>query len=139
MSNNAQNFLARVEQGLVFSGLSKGDLAARVGVSPSTVSRWNGAIPHAKTISKVSEILGVNANWLLTGEGPQFPPESQAIYDALHAGPDGALRDRPVPALHQELRSALEWGLKTGRPSYWKAALEILSELEKRHPKEPTP
>ena len=52
-----------------FRHLSKGALAAHLGVATSTVSRWRDAMPRADTIQKTAEWLGVDANWLMTGEG----------------------------------------------------------------------
>lgn len=57
--------------------LSQAELAARAGVPRLTVARWEtGKLqrdPHARTVRKVAAALGVDAGWLLTGEGRMDP------------------------------------------------------------------
>ena len=61
-------------------GLSSSDLAAQMYVSRSTVSRWeNGSrLPDAAMLSRLSEILGVDVNILLTA-APQSDEHPNVI------------------------------------------------------------
>lgn len=74
-----QNFPSRLEEALKRAGLSKGALAAGTNVALSTVSRWfGGAVPKWETVYQIGNLLGVDANWLLTGEGSPDPNERRA-------------------------------------------------------------
>ncbi len=69
-----QNFSKRLAEAIAKSGIPKGELAKRIEVALSTVSRWlGGAIPKAETIARLAAVLGVDAKWLLTGEIPLHP------------------------------------------------------------------
>ena len=60
--------------------LSQGKLARILGVSQSAVSKWEAGerdIPTA-VLLKLKQQLGVNLDWLLSGEGEMFsPPKSE--------------------------------------------------------------
>ncbi|WP_237133778.1 LexA family protein [Pseudohongiella sp. O18] len=66
----------RLNIALENSGLTKADLAKRIGVSRPTVTDWTKG--NIKTISggnaeKLSRHLGVSVTWLLTGHGAMRP------------------------------------------------------------------
>ncbi|MGL4398811.1 MAG: helix-turn-helix domain-containing protein [Luteolibacter sp.] len=70
-------FSEKLAVAIAKSGKSKGSLADCCGVALSTVSRWlGGAIPKAETISKISEFLSVDANWLLSARNEPGYPDS---------------------------------------------------------------
>lgn len=51
-------------------GLRQIDLAERMNVSQGTVSGWlNSAVPQRRTAIALAAVLGVNLQWLLTGQG----------------------------------------------------------------------
>ncbi len=57
--------------------LSQKDLAEKIGVDQARVSRWekDKSLPSSGSLTEISR-LGVNINWLLTGEGQmmhEFP------------------------------------------------------------------
>jgi len=77
-----------------------------ISMFPKTVERWEteNAVPKGKELLRLAEEFGVNAHWLLTGQGKPF-----IIKDLLHDdvkisdeldiklyGPDGQLKDHSV-------------------------------------------
>ena len=70
----------RLKAMLVDKELSQGELARRVGVTQGTIYKLVAG--HAKSSKKIVEIaqaLNVRAEWLLTGNGPQFIDESAVL------------------------------------------------------------
>ncbi len=64
------NFRSRVEALLHEKGMTQRELAARLGVSEVTVSRWmtsgvNGRSPNVKTLQKIADILETTPDDLL--------------------------------------------------------------------------
>lgn len=86
-----QTFSQRLAEAIAKSGKSKGSLASSAGVALSTVSRWlGGTVPKADTLDAVAHFLGVNAKWLLTGEGQErsvSSEEEEAINRLFSRGP----------------------------------------------------
>ncbi|MBN1869224.1 MAG: helix-turn-helix domain-containing protein [Candidatus Omnitrophica bacterium] len=54
--------------------LDRDAFGAKIGVSGRTVQRWelNDELPKGKEVVKITEIFGVNAHWLLTGQGEPY-------------------------------------------------------------------
>lgn len=53
------------------------EVAKRLGVTPSSVSDWkSGGAISVDTLVKVAQLSNTFINWLLTGEGPKFIPDS---------------------------------------------------------------
>ena len=50
-------------------GLSRDELAARVGVHAGSIARWEtgGSVPHAFTLERIAEACGSTAEWIRTG------------------------------------------------------------------------
>ena len=66
--------------------LSQKKVSSLLGVGIATIQRWenNGTSPSAESLLNLSNILGVNACWLLTGEGAaqqELLPDNQAEVD----------------------------------------------------------
>jgi transcriptional regulator with XRE-family HTH domain len=59
-------------------GLSQRELADHVGVSAGTISNWCAGKggPDSWQISDIADFLGVNKDWLETGQGDKFPRDS---------------------------------------------------------------
>lgn len=70
------------------AGMSRGDLARRLGVKVGTVEKWEDDLsePRANRLQMLSGILGVSLAWLLTAQGEGVDPP--AIEDG--AGADAA-------------------------------------------------
>jgi len=67
---NSAKFSERLEEALRLRGLPKSELATKMDVALSTVSRWCGGVePHYNNILRIAKTLNVNAKWLHTGEG----------------------------------------------------------------------
>lgn len=60
----------RIKSSRIESGLSQSDLAQKAGVSQPTVANWESGshIPRQGAMEKISEVLGVDTIWLLSGE-----------------------------------------------------------------------
>lgn len=67
-------------------GLNRSQAVHALGSAYTTVTNWENeeSVPDAHYILKLSQLSGVNAHWLLTGEGPVYADESR--------------RDAPDPA-----------------------------------------
>ena len=61
----------RVAQAIEASTLSRKEIAARVGTDESRVSRWVNRKERvgARYIVALTEVVGCDGHWLLTGEG----------------------------------------------------------------------
>ncbi len=67
----------RIRQARISAGLTQTDLAGRLGVTQSTVNRWEGGRhdPSREMANRISEALGVTMQWLELGEGaPESAP-----------------------------------------------------------------
>ena len=68
----------RVHAAREAAGMSKEQLAKRLGIKKSTLRDWEDdlAEPRANKLQMLSGLLGVSITWLLTGEGDGVsPPE----------------------------------------------------------------
>ncbi len=68
------NFKIRMETLLKSKGMTQRELAAKLGVSEVTVSRWmtegaNGRNPSVQTLQKIADILGTTPDYLLGKSG----------------------------------------------------------------------
>lgn len=59
----------RLQQKLTDRKLSWSKAATLIGLSPQAPSKWKKGQISKETLEKLSELLGVNVGWLLTGEG----------------------------------------------------------------------
>lgn len=78
-------YAARLRHARDIAGLSRRALSLRAGLAPAHVSmieRNPGADPNGTTTAKIAKVLGIDARWLLTGEGP--PPTAEEM-QAAHA------------------------------------------------------
>jgi transcriptional regulator with XRE-family HTH domain len=63
----------RIRHARVRAGLTKTELARRVGVSPSAVVQWElsgGTAPNASNLARIAQVTDVAFEWLATGRGP---------------------------------------------------------------------
>lgn len=124
----------RLEEALRISGKTRLQLAAEIGVTPSSISHWiTGRTKHMRgeTAAKIEGATGVRAAWLMTGEGVKLVREQMGM------GP-GMEDIRQIPCIDRArvvdwLRSgdpydaggAPEWLLSTGAQSPRAFALQI--------------
>lgn len=74
------------------------------GVTPQAASLWfsSSGAPHPNTLERLSQALGTQAHWLLTGEGSrELPTGAQRTAMKLAYG-------KPAPEESKELRLARE-------------------------------
>lgn len=76
------NFKNRVETLLKEKGMTQRELAARLGVSEVTVSRWmtdgaNGRNPSVQTLQKIAEVLQTTPDYLLGNDADVQKSQSQ--------------------------------------------------------------
>lgn len=89
----SQALARRLMQALTASRLKQTEIAAEVGVSTAAVSLWfrtgQVALRH---LPKVSKLLNVSLEWLLTGEGESHPRPAQVkeTDDTYMMSPDEA-------------------------------------------------
>ena len=72
------SFSERLKAEMLSKKLKQRVLASMLDVSPGSVFGWlNGVTPHRRTLATIATILGVDPEWLRTGEGnkePKRPP-----------------------------------------------------------------
>lgn len=98
----------RLKMALADSDLSREDMAEQLGVTVSTLSRWQGdrgAAPSRAYIRLWAELTGVSLRWLETGEGQSTTPD-----------PGGGL-DLPMPSAVADL-AASKRGRTRGRTTH---------------------
>jgi transcriptional regulator with XRE-family HTH domain len=74
--NRARRVGGQIKHFRELAGLSKSDLARRVGVSPTAVHNWeeNGARPRMEVMLRLEKALEVSWTQLMTGhDGPEAP------------------------------------------------------------------
>lgn len=74
-------FIDRLEKVLNEKGISKTELAEKIGIRRPTISDWkkNGAIPSGDICLKIAEYLGVSVEWLVRGKEKKSPFETYTI------------------------------------------------------------
>ena len=85
------NFKSRVEALLKAKGMTQRELAARLGVSEVTVSRWmtdgaNRRNPSITTLQKVADILETTLDYLLGKDGKELQPTQNTSCDGVNWG-----------------------------------------------------
>ncbi len=77
-------FRERLGEARARSGLSRRDVAQRLGVSVSAVTQWeNGVVvPSPENIVRIAQLLATRVEWLMTGEHDDAA-HIEALYRAL--------------------------------------------------------
>lgn len=93
-----REFAIRLDRRAAHLGLSQADIANRLGAKAPRVSNWfqGRNFPRARERVSLANILGVNLDWLIKGEGePERFPENE-VHDAAgeYLGPP--VREVPV-------------------------------------------
>ena len=79
----------RITQARKSRRLSQANFAERLGVTRTACSHWETgrAKPSTKHIEKIAKLLGIDANWLITGvKGKRSRTAQQAAYNLAHEG-----------------------------------------------------
>jgi transcriptional regulator with XRE-family HTH domain len=107
----------RIRQARLAAGMTKAELARRVGVCVSAAVQWehpDGTSPTIKHLARIASIVGVAFEWLATGRGPTHVEPASASRHAVAASTfEERLLDvaRRVPSERREPMIALvaEW------------------------------
>ena len=70
-------FANRIRQARIRAGLTKAELARRVGVCLSAAVQWehpDGTVPNATNLARAAQVLDVAFEWLATGPGAPACP-----------------------------------------------------------------
>ncbi|MGN0902411.1 MAG: XRE family transcriptional regulator [Succinivibrio sp.] len=74
--SDSESFKLRLSGACTRAGLTKAELARRIGESPQLVNTWMNSsyenLPAANRVAKIAEALGVNIMWLISGEGSMY-------------------------------------------------------------------
>jgi transcriptional regulator with XRE-family HTH domain len=113
-------------------GLTREELAARVGVHAGSIARWEtgGSVPHAYTLERIAEACGGASEWIRTGrqeegvEAAAAEPEAGDVFASLDSvarfvegiAPPGQERFRKLDALEGLRRMLTARGLL---PDWW--------------------
>jgi len=84
-SFSPDTFVARLRELRKGTGRTGADIAQQGGITKQTFSGYlhTGRLPSACVLANWVFRLGVNANWLLTGEGPMFRDQARPEEDPL--------------------------------------------------------
>lgn len=65
----------RIIQARRIRNLSQANLAERLGVTRTAISHWETgrSNPSTKHLESIAQILGIDANWLISGKNPASP------------------------------------------------------------------
>lgn len=90
------------------AGMTQGQVGELVDVQHSQVSRWerNEVMPSGDQLLTLRAHFGVSGHWLLTGEGPVYPEESdqkELAYDAIEALVGAMKPDAPLASIEERV------------------------------------
>ena len=119
-SRNADYFSARLTKLLDERGISRAELARRMGIAWSSVDRWfNGSVPHRATLERLAEMLKVNGDWLRDG-GALLAPIAAGVEHAQSTVAEQSQGYRVIPAGAVPMRSinVISWAHAGEAASY---------------------
>jgi transcriptional regulator with XRE-family HTH domain len=146
------NFRERLQFAMDSAHENKLSLSKLLGVSHSTIGRWlKGSEPEAKKIAPLAAALGVNAQWLLTGDVPKRttdelmvreelqgeyrPTSAEKIASALRKGPKGAAELMTEGELEESLihfTALLPHQSRIMKKGYLLSIVALANELSRR-------
>lgn len=79
-----QKFIKRVEDLILVRNMSKAEFYEKAKITDAAYSQWvtGKTTPTAKTINKVANALGVDAEYLITGENKKIAPAVSSKSDS---------------------------------------------------------
>lgn len=123
-------FSDRLKSAMKAGGFSKLSLSKKLGVAHTTVAAWlKGSEPGSEKIAPLAKELGVDAQWLLSGNTQELPTAQswfvneapERIETMLSAGPEGAAKAMTEEQLEQAI---MEWAtMLPKQQSYMKRAI----------------
>ncbi len=141
-------FRERLVAAMTRENLGQSALARKAGVPQTTVSSWlKGHLPRKFAAQALANSLGVSVDWLLRGEGDEFPPTESSREAAyrLREGDENACEISPETAesgmgiyrrnLHRPLAQGLAPAAKFTDADLHRFVMDEAARLEKEtHP-----
>lgn len=126
-SSTNVDFADRLQHLLKSDGISKSQLAEKVGVSPTAIGNYcTGRIPKADELLRIARTFNVSMEWLLTGESRR--------YETGHIDSGNVVREDEVPYRFTP-KPADPPGENMGEAfSLMRQALEKLEEIVRKGP-----
>ena len=105
--NRARRVGGQIKHFRELAGLSKSDLARRVGVSPTAVHNWeeNGVRPRMDVMLSLEKALEVSWTQLMTGNDS---PEARSADDAPSPGQPEASRGERLDQFRRQIAALFE-------------------------------
>lgn len=96
----SEEIFSRLLSACEWKGKALPDLASQAGIALSSIYRWrSGSVPRRKNIEELASRLGINANWLVTGEGQMESIKSESSSNARILGPVSEVFVGAVPVV----------------------------------------
>ena len=107
MMKDARRIGRQIKHFRELAGLSKSELARRVGVSPTAVHNWeeNGVMPRIEVTHDLSEVLEVSFIQLMTGDDGS---EAEAADDAPAPGQPQVSRGERLDQFRRQIANLFE-------------------------------
>lgn len=141
VSRAKQAFLGRLDAAVQAAGITRAELARRLGKPSATVSFWftKARLPEGETMLALPAALGVNPGWLLLGEGGMHdaPDTGEAASRAFQAGALRAVQE--MEGRLADLREALTSPATPGAPTGLDVAALAQLQGVLQPPSEPEP
>jgi transcriptional regulator with XRE-family HTH domain len=105
--NRARRVGGQIKHFRELAGISKSDLARRVGVSPTAVHNWeeNGVMPRMEVMLKLEKALEVSWTQLMTGSDS---PAAQSADGAPAAGQPEVSRGERLDQFRRQIAALFE-------------------------------
>lgn len=105
-----KNFGVRLIEAIANKKITQGELARRLGTSPSLVSRWRNeeVLPGSNNYKKLATILNVSVEWLMTGQQSQRPDKTNSIADIDNNQESEKMLERELLFAQRKIISLLE-------------------------------
>lgn len=84
---NGITIVKRIDELLKKQGITRVQLAPKVGISPATISAWytRGTVPAADVAIRIATYLGISVEWLITGHDPEgLTEEDRNLLNMYH-------------------------------------------------------
>lgn len=96
-TSSRTDFPARLAEAIELSGLSKSQLAKRIGKSPAAVTGWlsGDKTPTATSLAAIAKALGADVGWLREGRGAGPAGDDSKLRESYEAACQWGFREAP--------------------------------------------
>ena len=110
MKNKNKNFGFRLSEAIANKKITQGELARRLGTSPSLVSRWRNeeVLPGSNNYKKLATILNVSMEWLMTGQRSELPDQTNPITNTDNTQESEKMLERELMLAQKEIITLLK-------------------------------